>query len=271
MAAQLMVEYPDLWPETIRALIVHSAEWTDAMRAMFLPQYPTKRDYEHLIRHCGFGAPDLERALWSASDSLTLIVQESLHPFQHEKSKTSMRDMHLHRLPWPTQELEALGDKEVQMRVTLSYFIEPNPSARGRSRYRYESHGLRFEVKRPLESDNDFLARINSDARDEEYGNAAAGNDPDWLLGKQKRHHGSIHTDVWTGTAAALASRGMIGVYPAMGWWRTRPKLERGNSTARYALLVSIRAPETDVDLYSAIESQIQQPIGVMVEDSAGS
>jgi hypothetical protein len=269
MAAQLMVEYPGLWPETIRALIVHSSEWTDAMRAMFLPQHPTKRDYEHLIRHCGFGVPNLERALWSASDSLTLIVQESLHPFQQEKSKASMRDMHLHRLPWPTQELEALGDKEVQMRVTLSYFIEPNPSERGRSRYRYESHGLRFEVKRPVESDDDFVARINADARDEEYGNAAGGNDPDWLLGKQKRHHGSIHTDVWTGTAAALASRGMIGIYPAMGWWRTRPKLERGNSTARYALVISIRAPETDVDLYAAIANQIEQPIAVVVEDSS--
>lgn len=272
MAAQLMAEYPELWPETIRALIVHSAEWTDAMRTMFLPQnHPTKGHYEHLIRHCGFGVPDLERALWSASDSLTLIVQESLHPFQQEKSKTSMRDMHLHRLPWPIQELEALGDKEVQMRVTLSYFIEPNPSARGRARYRYESHGLRFEVKRPLETDDDFLARINADARDEEYGNAAAGNDPDWLLGKQKRHHGSIHTDVWTGTAAALASRGTIGIYPAMGWWRTRPKLERGNSTARYALLVSIHAPETDVDLYAAIENQIEQPIAVVVENSGDS
>lgn len=270
MAAQLMGAYPNLWPETIRALIVHSAEWTDAMREMFLPQNhpPTKKDFEHLIRHCGFGVPNLYRALWSASDSLTLIVQESLHPFQQEKSKTSMRDMHLHRLPWPIQELEALGDQQVEMRVTLSYFIEPNPSARGRSRYRYESHGLRFEVKRPLESDRDFLARINADARDEEYGNTVGGNDPDWLLGKQKRHHGSIHTDVWTGTAAALASRGMIGVFPAMGWWRTRPKLERGNSLARYALLISIHAPETDVDLYTAIENRIEQHVAVVVEDS---
>lgn len=24
-------EYPEFWPETIRALIVHSAEWTNAM------------------------------------------------------------------------------------------------------------------------------------------------------------------------------------------------------------------------------------------------
>ena len=27
LAAQVMEAYPDLWPETVRALIVHSAEW----------------------------------------------------------------------------------------------------------------------------------------------------------------------------------------------------------------------------------------------------
>lgn len=31
MAAMLSAEYPDLWPEAIRALLVHSAEWTPAM------------------------------------------------------------------------------------------------------------------------------------------------------------------------------------------------------------------------------------------------
>lgn len=44
MAAQLMARYPDLWPESIRGLIVHSAQWTDAMKRMFLPARgePTK-------------------------------------------------------------------------------------------------------------------------------------------------------------------------------------------------------------------------------------
>jgi hypothetical protein len=73
--------------------------------------------------------------------------------------------MNLHRLPWPLLELEALGETAVEMRVTLSYFIEPDPSARGvTSRYRYESHGLRFEVNRASESEADFRARINAAA-----------------------------------------------------------------------------------------------------------
>ncbi|RJQ77319.1 MAG: hypothetical protein C4519_13700 [Desulfobacteraceae bacterium] len=261
MAAQVMAFYPDLRPETVRALIVHSSEWTDRMRQMFLPlRGPvSKSDYERLIRHCGFGVPDLNRALWSVSNSLTMVVEADLHPFGREGSnEPTLRDMNLHRLPWPLTELEALGDTEVEMRVTLSYFIEPNPSERGvRSRYRYESHGLRFDVKRPLESDGGFRARINAAARDEEEGTRGGGDDLGWLIGTQKRHKGSLHSDIWRGSAADLASRGVLAVYPALGWWKTRPRLERYERAARYALIASIRAPEVDVDLYTAVANQI--------------
>jgi len=264
MAAQLMAEYPQIRPETIRGLIVHSAEWTANMRQMFLPT-GSKTDYLNLVRHCGFGVPNLERALWSAGNSLTLIAEESLHPFAREGSRApTLRDMHLYELPWPLAELEALGETEVEMRVTLSYFIEPNPSERGpRSRYRYESHGLRFEVKRALESTDEFQERINRAARDEEEGTRTATDDPQWLIGKNGRHRGSIHSDIWRGKAAELASRGVLAVYPALGWWKTRTALERYNQAARYSLVVSIRAPEVDVDLYTPIASQIGVPIEI--------
>ena len=183
MAARLMAEYPDLRVETIRGLMVHSAEWSPGMRQQFLsnPSNPNKGDVANLVRHCGFGQPDLERALWSVENSLTLICEDSLHPFKREGSKApTLRDMNLHRLPWPLGELEALGEAEVEMRVTLSYFIEPNPSSRGiKSRYRYESHSLRFEVKRAHESEEEFRTRINVAARDaDEQTATSSGNDP---------------------------------------------------------------------------------------------
>lgn len=261
MLSQVMAFYPNLWPETVRALIVHSAEWTDRMKRMFLPLHgqASKSDYESLIRHCGFGVPNLNRALWSVSNSLIMVVEADLRPFGREGSnQPTLRDMNLHRLPWPLPELEALGDTIVEMRVTLSYFIEPNPSERGvRSRYRYESHGLRFDVKRPLESEDAFRSRINAAARDEEEGTYGGGDDPGWFLGIQKRHKGSLHSDIWRGSAVDLASRGVLAVYPALGWWKTRPRLERYDRVARYALIVSIRAPEVDVDLYTAVANQL--------------
>ena len=115
------------------------------MKTAYLPpgQKPSKADYARLIRRCGFGVPDVDRALWSVANSLTMVVQETLHPFRKSSRQLVLRDMQLHDLPWPFEILEDLGDTLVEMRVTLSYFIEPNPSHRGvRSRYRYESHGV---------------------------------------------------------------------------------------------------------------------------------
>lgn len=194
-----------------------------------------------------------------------MLAEEYIHPFTQGKNNTPvLRDMVLHHLPWPVEELAGLGETEVEMRVTLSYFIEPNPSARGvGSRYRYESHGLRFEVKRPHESVGDFRARINRAARDEAEGTPVGGGDPQWLLGKQNRHRGSLHADIWRGSAVELAARGMLAVYPSIGWWKTRTPLKRYESVARYALLVSIHAPELGVDLYTPVAAQIDTSVPV--------
>jgi hypothetical protein len=71
----------------------------------------------------------------------------------------------------------------------------------------------------------------------------------DWLICSRNRYRGSIHSDIWHGTAAELASRRVLGVYPTSGWWKLRQGLGRYNNSARYSLLVSITTPKTDVDL----------------------
>lgn len=270
MAAQLMASYPELWPEGIRALMVHSASWTAAMQEVFLPQErtPNKSDYVNLVRHCGYGVPDLSRALWTAGNSLTMVVQTALQPYQLAGTEPKLRDMHLHDLPWPRQELENLGETPVEMRVTLSYFVEPNPSARGaKSRYRYHSHGLRFDVRRPTEGAEGFLRRVNLAARQEEEGAAySSGDDAGWVMGAQARTKGSLHCDIWRGTAAELAQRGMLAVYPTGGWWKTRKHLGRYDNVARYALVVSIHAPDVDVDLVTPVAAAVATPIDIAVD-----
>lgn len=265
MVAMLMSQYPDYWPETIRALITHSAEWTEKMMERFNPH--TKRDYENLLRYCGFGVPNLGRALWSAENDVTLIVQDSLQPFEKRSSRYVTRDLNLHQIPWPTEALQDLGETVVEMRVTLSYFIESNPARRGWGRkYSYASHGLRFDVKRPLETFDEFRVRINQKARDEEDGRTAEPpTDSEWVLGPNLRKLGSIHSDTWHGTAVSLAERGYIAVYPVIGWWRESPRHQKWNKRARYSLIISIRSPETDVELYSAVQNIIRQPVEITI------
>jgi Subtilase family len=125
-AALLRAQYPELWPESIRALLVDSAEWTPAMQRE-IRSAESSSGVELALRCFGFGVPKLERALWSAGNALTLIAQDELQPFTEDKSN----EMNLHALPWPSAELEQLGDVEVELRVTLSYFIEPNRGGGG--------------------------------------------------------------------------------------------------------------------------------------------
>jgi len=168
------------------------------------------------------------------------------------------------RLPWPRTELEQLGATEVESRVTLSYYIEPNPGERGwLRRHRYPSHNLRFEVKRALESVLDFRARINAAATAEEQGLGSIDVGPDnWFLGRI-RNVGSIHSDYWHGTAVELAQRSAIGVYPLGGWWKENPAHNRYDRTVRYALIVSIRAVNGAVDIYTPLHTQIATPVPI--------
>lgn len=258
LAAQIEASYPRLWPETVRALMVHSAEWTHAMLQDFTGHNGQDR-WRRLLRCFGYGVPDLQRALWSAENVVTLLVQGQLQPFERGEEGVRTKDMDVHQFPWPAAALQGLGEEEVTMRATLSYFIEPSPGRRGwDDKHRYQSHGLRFRVKRPTESLQEFRERLSRAAREQEEPPAAAGQEHPWRLGVNLQTRGSIQSDQWMGTAADVAACPIIGVYPTSGWWRYRPHLQRWNRLARYALVVTLATQRADVDLYAEIANQVQ-------------
>lgn len=268
MSAMISAEYPTLWPEAVRALVVHAAEWTPAMQA-HLRGASGKGARARLIRRYGFGVPRLERALRSASDALTLIAQDRIRPFvpkPNQPNERQMGEIHFFELPWPREALQALGETPVRLRVTLSYFIEPNPGRLGwKKRHRYASHGLRFEVKGPTESIDEFRKRLNQKALDEDETKPSTGADSsEWYLGDRARNRGSIHSDVLSGFAADLAERGVIAVYPVSGWWKDQPKRDRSHLGARYALVVSIEAPDVATDIWTPVAEQVGLPIEVV-------
>ncbi|MBU3947242.1 MAG: S8 family peptidase [Proteobacteria bacterium] len=268
-AAHIQSAYPEIWPETFRALMVHSAEWTDALKMQFLPPQPTKSDKERLLRISGYGVPDLERALHSAANSLTLIAQAELQPYdkkEHGGYKT--KEMHFYNLPWPKDVLLDLPfNTPVKMRVTLSYFIEPGPGEIGwKDRYRYASHALRFDVNSPGESKDDFLKRINKAAREEDEGHPGTPSASDhWVFGSNARNKGSIHSDIWQGSPAELANSHFMAVYPIVGWWRERHHLGKWNRRTRYSFVVTISTPEEKVDIYTPVANQVGITVPITV------
>ncbi len=256
LVAQIRRRYPNVWPETVRALVVHSARWTPAMITT-----GNKSAHRTAVRRYGWGVPDAERALRSADDAVTLVAQQRIRPYVDGK----MREMHLHDLPWPTEVLEELGDQPVEMRVALSYFIEPNPARRGWvRRFRYSSHGLRFDVRRPTETNDAFRKRINKLALEEEERRPTSAADTgEWYLGPNERVRGSLHVDHWHGTAADLAARGSVAIYPVTGWWKEQPKRDRSEDGVRYSLVVSIETPEVEIDIWTPTAIQASVPITI--------
>ena len=262
LAAALMAQYPQFTPETIRALLVHSARWTPAMLNR------GGNNHENLLRTFGYGTPDTNALFSCANNELTLIAQSTLQPFFKDGSvKTS--DLNLHTLPWPAEALQELPvDTIVRLRVTLSYFIEPSPGERGwDKKYGYASHGLRFAVQRPLETVEQFRQRINAFGRNDDFNkDDNLGDVGNWQFGQRTPTNGSIHSNVWTGTAAELADRSHIAVYPTMGWWKNRPGEKRYDRSVRYSLVVTIETPDINTDIYTPVANQIGVAAPVAIE-----
>ena len=260
MTARITSEHPSYWPETVRALMVHSADWTMPMRAE-VPAAASKTARSALRRRFGYGMPDLPRALASASDDLALVAQAYIQPYDRPQigrrdpdrrvGSVTFGEAHYYNLPWPTQVLERLENCPVKLKVTLSYFVEPYPLKGAMlDPARYRSYGLRFDLRRPRETEAQFIRRRNAEMGDRMDGGE---DDPNWDFGPKAVAAGSLHCDTWTGTAVELASRHQLAIFPVMGWWRDRPGQGRYLNKARYALVVTLEAPEADIDLQTEV------------------
>jgi hypothetical protein len=262
-AAELYQKYPNYLPETIRALIIHSADWNNIMLNNRKLKKLSSEEKSRLLSRVGYGIPNLSKAKYSAENSLSIIVERTLKPFKFEDSRVKTNIFHLFDLPWPTDILSDLAELDVKLIVTLSYFIEPNP---GNKRYAsdqsYKSHGLRFKMIDKNESQGAFKSRVSKSIKDEQDDYVAEGSE-NWVLGSLVRDKGSIHKDIWVGSAADLALRNQIAVYPVGGWWKNRKKLKRYDSSVRYSLIISIETNEADIDIYNDVLNQITVSIPI--------
>jgi len=266
MAAQLAAAHPDYWPETIRAMMIHSAEWTEPMLTA-LGDIPNKRARYELVRRFGYGVPRFERATASALNHLALFAQAELQPFKMDRGR-KFNECHYYALPIPGQMLEELENEIVEMKVTLSYFIDPNPGLSANvDAQRYQSHGLRFDLQRRNESLERFKQRVNPSERDDPRRRPRfEAADTRWMLGEDSVSAGSLHCDVWTGPAIELLNRDTLCVKPVNGWWRNRASPDICNRKSRYALIVTLKARNTDLDIYTPIRTHIGLPVPVVIE-----
>lgn len=265
-ASKIAYKYPDAWPETIRGLMVHSAKWDKAMLNQMNVKSGNRSDYRNLIRVFGYGVPDLNRALYSQESALTYVSQETIQPFMLDnENKASTNEIHFFSFPWPSDLLLGLEGTPVTLRITLSYFVEPGAGEIGwKDKYRYQSHGLRFDINNIGESEETFRRRVNIAAREDNESISGNSGSDRWAIGVSNRNNGSVHSDFWEGTAAELATCKHIAIFPVLGWWHQRSHLNKVETRTRYSLIVSLDTPTQDVELYTTVANMIQIPIEII-------
>jgi hypothetical protein len=251
--------------ETVRGLLVHAASWTPEMRT----QFPTK---DELLAACGYGVPDPLLASACALNRATVIVEDRMSnavaverpkkkvPKRKETKPTETilrRQVKFFRLPVPDSLLDN-PDEQVELRVTLSYFAEPNTFRRR------VFHGLdlKWDMQGPAEREEQFVRRVN--ALEREPGVRDWAGSFKWHIGLQRRSRGTVQSDRWSGPASMLAGGKLIAVIPVQGWWDRRKHLQ--TSDMPFSLITTVETQGTAI--YNEIAEAVAIGLPVEVEVS---
>lgn len=259
LAARVWAVEPKLRPETVRGLVVHSASWTSEMVSQF-------GGLADRLAACGYGVPDERTARECAQNRATIVVEDSMPnavweerpkkkpPKRKTTKKTETkvaRKLKLFRLPIPEVRLGD-PDPDVELRVTLSFFSEPNLFARTVA----SGLDLKWDMQGPFESEDEFLGRINVLKRpkrvDGKREKVAVTRSFDWEIGPQLRGRGTVQSDRWHGKMSRLAGNKLVAVLPVLGWWDRRRDIR--DQEMRFSLIVSVFGP----DVYSAIKPGVE-------------
>ena len=263
LGASIWTENPELRPETVRGLIVHSASWTDEMEQQF-------ESLDDRLRICGFGAPDPEVAAWCVRERATVIIEDSMpnammverprknppkRPTTPATKAAPEQIAKFFRLPVDDDALlNHAGD--VELRVTLSYLAE----VQTQRRRAFRGLDLRWDMQGPQEKEEAFRWRVNKRVR-EGTTEKHKSKSFKWDIGPDRRESGTVQTDRWTGRAALLAGSKLIAVMPVKGWWSGYVGMQ--TKELPFSLIVTVRA--AGLDIYNIIEIGLTPPITVPV------
>jgi hypothetical protein len=267
LAAHIWSLEPKLRPETVRGLIVHSASWTKAI----VEDFPGLNDR---LQACGYGVPNERLASECAQGVATVVIEDSMPNAVIEEgprkkvpkratTKTTQpkvrRQVKIYRLPIPVS-LLTNDDPEVELRVTLSYFAEPNKFGRRT----YHGLDLKWDMQGPQESEDAFIQRINvlkrkTDGDGKRMKPTKTESFP-WEVGIRARSRGTVQSDRWHGKMSGLVGDKLIAVVPVLGWWEQRKALKY--QAMNFSLVVSVFGP----GVYAAIKPRVEIESGITIE-----
>lgn len=264
LAAKIKYYNSTLNALSIRALLIHSAEWTQEMKTLCTENGVLNK--KTLLHSCGYGVPDENRAIVSSDNRVTFIAEDRLKPFVLGRAnKLKFGHMNLYHLPWPKTLLTDMAELEVRLKITLSYYVKPSPGIRSRlNKYTFQSIRLKFDVKGAHESENEFKNRIKKASEDVEERIPDPELKNRWTIGITNRNQGSVISDSFTLNGASMAGCDTIAIYPSGGWFKNKP--ENLELEIPYSLVVTLETPSEDVMLYNEVEAIIANPVVIQTQ-----
>lgn len=252
--ASIQKEFPDESTMLYRALLVQSARWPE-----WTINHPRP---DNVIRHIGYGVPDVSRATENSPYRITLITQGEV--------RVSGKQVHIYEVRIP-EELSSQGEQfDIRIDVTLSYKAQPRRTRRNRQRYL--STWLEWDTSKKHESIEHFLNRMVDLASDDTLNSTDIPEESrdaiKWMIHKQnnwgkvkgfKRDENTVQKD-WAHIKSYEWGSGFyIAVIGHIGWNRDM------DATVPYALAVSFEAVNQDVEIYQRIAIENEVAVEVQV------
>lgn len=119
IVAQIASLFPNESTLLYRALLIQSAKWPD-----WAEKSPNKLN---VIRHIGYGIPDIDRATRNSPYRITLITNGITY--------IKARQVHIYEIKIPEDVRNPAGDYDIRIDVTLSYKAQPRRTRRNKRRY----------------------------------------------------------------------------------------------------------------------------------------
>ena len=241
IATQIEKSLPEAPALLYRALIAQSARWPKKASDL------TKEDCVSMLRHIGYGIPDVHRATSNDEYRITLITPVLMELGDNEA--------HIFQIPIP-EELSSVGeDYDILIEITLSYAA--NPRRTRRYVKGYLSTWLDWCCSRIGESAETFAQRIfETGSVIEDDGNF------DWVLGEAtnrgfadgySRKNGTLQKDWCIIKSNQLSDAFCVAVRGHKGWGSL--------FKAKYSLAVSFEAVNQDISIYEPIRTTIESVV----------
>ncbi|MCA9885250.1 MAG: S8 family peptidase [Anaerolineae bacterium] len=233
LAARILERYPSASANLIRALIVNAARIPDAIRLLF-------SDEKDVSKIVGYGKPELDRAIFSTDNSVTLLSDDSM----------PLDTIHLYEIPIPEEFQTSNGTRRII--ITLAY------DSPVRNRSDYLGAKMQFRLYRGLKPE-DILA-YHAERDDDEDPDPVTSNKCRLVPSSTAREGGTIQRAIFeVKQNRVFTDHSQYGgnlhlLVRSKAVWVSHEEFP----IQKYALAITIEHENAMLDVYTKVTQQIQ-------------